>query len=74
MKKGLLEEPKLEKCQPTFYARRGIITPEMEYIAIRENIIRNSQVSQEDVDLEREERLIGQPLGAKIPEVIILSL
>ena len=53
-----------------FYARRGIITPEMEYIAIRENIIRNALKEGEEVYLEREKRLSGQPLGAKIPEVI----
>ena len=39
-----------------FYARRGIITPEMEYIAIRENIIRNDQKGQEGLDLEREDK------------------
>ncbi|MBG08701.1 MAG: phosphomethylpyrimidine synthase ThiC [Halobacteriovoraceae bacterium] len=53
-----------------FYARRGIITPEMEYIAIRENMVRNSLGSQEAGDLERERRLKGEPLGAKIPDII----
>ena len=49
-----------------YYARRGIVTPEMEYIAIRENLFREELKS----DPEREKRLQGQSLGAQIPEVI----
>ena len=49
-----------------YYARRGIISPEMEYIAIRENLLREELKN----DPDREERLKGQPLGAQIPEVI----
>jgi phosphomethylpyrimidine synthase len=52
-----------------FYARRGIITPEMEYIAIRENLLRG-ELNSESLDLEKEKRLKGQPLGAKIPDII----
>lgn len=44
------------------YARQGIITPEMEYIAIRENI-RREQLRDE----EREQRLRGHSFGASIP-------
>lgn len=48
------------------YARKGIITPEMEYVAIRENQMRD-QIS---LDPEREKRLRGQNFGANIPEKI----
>jgi phosphomethylpyrimidine synthase len=47
------------------YAKQGIITPEMEYIAIRENS--NYKAIR---DIEREQRLIGHPLGAQIPQEI----
>ncbi len=51
------------------YARQGIVTPEMEYIAIRENVGR--QAAKESLlDADRNRRLRGQPLGAAIPEVI----
>ncbi len=59
------------------YARRGIITPEMEFVAIRENQRRlelaegspdwRSAYSQ---DAEREARLRGNPMGASIPREI----
>ncbi len=51
------------------YARRGIITPEMEYIAIRENQCREKYLS-EAIDEEREARLRGQGFGANIPKKI----
>lgn len=51
------------------YARRGIITPEMEYVAIRENGKRE-WMQQYLNNLEREARLQGQALGASIPAVI----
>ena len=47
------------------YARQGIITPEMEFIAIREN-----QRRQEIIDAEREARLKGESFGANLPELI----
>ncbi|MBL0945162.1 MAG: phosphomethylpyrimidine synthase ThiC [Hydrogenophaga sp.] len=51
------------------YARQGIVTPEMEYVAIRENGKR--EWMQEYLgDAEREARLRGNPLGARIPERI----
>jgi phosphomethylpyrimidine synthase len=51
------------------YARQGIVTPEMEYIAIRENGKR--EWMQEYLgDAEREVRLRGNPMGARIPEII----
>src|SRR6266481_4606995 len=42
------------------YARRGIITPEMEYVAIRENLGREK--------LHREGAVDGESFGAAIPE------
>lgn len=51
------------------YARQGIVTPEMEYIAIRENGKRE-WMREYLGDAEREARLRGNPMGARIPEVI----
>jgi phosphomethylpyrimidine synthase len=51
------------------YARRGIVTPEMEYIAIRENG-RREWMAQYLNDAAREARLRGDPRGARIPDVI----
>ncbi len=47
------------------YAKQGIITPEMEYIAIRENLKRE-QVKDETLLLQHK----GQAFGAQIPEQI----
>jgi len=49
-----------------FYAKRGIITPEMEFIAIRENQKRKQWVENE----EREKRLTGNSYGASLPQEI----
>ncbi|HXE16928.1 MAG TPA: phosphomethylpyrimidine synthase ThiC [Stellaceae bacterium] len=43
------------------YARRGIVTPEMEYIAIRENLGREKAL---------DEKRDGQDFGASIPEFV----
>jgi phosphomethylpyrimidine synthase len=51
------------------YARRGIITPEMEYIAIRENS-KLEETTAYHQDQEREKRLKGENFGASIPKVI----
>ena len=51
------------------YARRGIITPEMEYVALREQG-RREWMAQYLQDDERAQRLRGQPMGARIPEII----
>ena len=48
------------------YALQGIITPEMEFIAIRENQRRVKL----DQDPEREKRLRGNSFGASIPDEI----
>lgn len=47
------------------YARQGIITPEMEYVAIRENMKREEVKSE---ILKQQHK--GQALGAQIPEQI----
>jgi len=44
------------------YARRGIITPEMEYVAVRENLGREK--------LRREGAVDGESFGASIPEYV----
>ena len=45
------------------YARRGIVTPEMEYIAIRENARREAVT-----DLDLHARHPGEAFGAQLPE------
>jgi phosphomethylpyrimidine synthase len=49
------------------YARRGEITAEMEYVAIRENMMRENMGI---TDSEREQRLAGRGFGARIPQQI----
>ena len=51
------------------YARRGIVTPEMEYVAVRENGQRE-WMREYLGDAEREARLKGNAMGARIPELI----
>ncbi|MFZ8932429.1 MAG: phosphomethylpyrimidine synthase ThiC [Bacteriovoracaceae bacterium] len=51
------------------YARKGIITPEMEYVAIRENQLRQRYLDQFQ-DKEREQRLKGVSFGANLPDEI----
>jgi len=46
------------------YAKRGIVTPEMEFVALRESM-RNDQA---EPDIRRQHR--GDPMGASIPERI----
>jgi phosphomethylpyrimidine synthase len=48
------------------YAKKGIITPEMEFIAIRENQKRKQWMENN----EREERLAGNSFGASLPQEI----
>jgi phosphomethylpyrimidine synthase len=48
------------------YAKKGIITPEMEFIAIRENQKRKQWIE----DPERESRLKGNSFGANLQEEI----
>jgi phosphomethylpyrimidine synthase len=51
------------------YARRGIVTPEMEFVAIRENGKRE-WMREYLGNPEREQRLRGNPMGARLPEVV----
>jgi phosphomethylpyrimidine synthase len=51
------------------YARRGIVTPEMEYVALRENGKRE-WMAEYLADPSREQRLRGNALGASIPALI----
>ncbi len=44
------------------YARRGIVTPEMEYVAIRENLGRDK--------LRRDSAVDGESFGASIPDYV----
>jgi phosphomethylpyrimidine synthase len=56
------------------YARRGIITPEMEFIAIRENqnraMLKQSLEQMSPAEKERSRRLQGESFGAHLPEEI----
>jgi phosphomethylpyrimidine synthase len=51
------------------YARRGIVTPEMEFVALREQG-RQEWAAEYLGDAAREERLRGAPLGARMPRRI----
>ena len=51
------------------YARRGIVTPEMEFVAIRENGKRE-WMAEYLADASREKRLQGNPMGAQIPRIV----
>ncbi|MGZ5195568.1 MAG: phosphomethylpyrimidine synthase ThiC, partial [Ramlibacter sp.] len=55
------------------YARKGIVTPEMEFIAIRENGKREWMaefLGDTPINNERARRLAGNPMGAQIPKII----
>jgi phosphomethylpyrimidine synthase len=53
------------------YAKQGIITPEMEYIAIRESIYQaQEQTHLDPKTIERNQRLRGNSMGAQIPDKI----
>ncbi|MFO6418593.1 phosphomethylpyrimidine synthase ThiC [Hylemonella sp. W303a] len=51
------------------YARRGIVTPEMEFVALRENQ-RLEWTRAYMADATREQRLAGHSFGASIPQVV----
>jgi phosphomethylpyrimidine synthase len=71
--RGLQRTPRRAKAggnvTQMHYARRGIVTPEMEYVAIRENGQREWMRDYLG-DAEREARLRGDPRGARIPQTI----
>ena len=66
---GLLRTPRRavygKNISQMHYARKGCITPEMEYIAVREN-----QARSEARNEEREERLKGESFGANLPREV----
>ncbi len=70
---GLQRTPRRAKAggnlSQMHYARRGIITPEMEYVAIRENQ-KQAWMEQYLNNAEREQRLAGHSFGASIPKVM----
>ena len=51
------------------YARRGIVTPEMEYVALRENGKR-AWMAEYLADEARARRVAGNPMGAAIPRIV----
>ncbi len=51
-----------------YYAKRGIITPEMEFIAIRENLGREKNSHSSRNNLKRYHK--GESFGARIPDFI----
>ena len=67
---GHLREPRRAKAgknvSQMHYARQGIITPEMEYIAIRENLKRAQLAEAAGLDYQH----AGQSFGAAIPSEI----
>jgi phosphomethylpyrimidine synthase len=67
--KDLQRKPWRAKCHGNVtqmhYAKKGVITPEMEFVAIREN-----QKFERIEDLNRELRLKGNAFGANIPKQI----
>ena len=50
------------------YAKQGIITPEMEFVAIREN--QNRALTRPPLNQEREDRLKGEGFGIHFPQEI----
>ncbi len=70
---GLQRTPRRAKAganvSQMHYARRGIITPEMEYVAIRENQ-KQAWMEPYQTNAEREARLAGNSFGASIPRIM----
>ena len=70
---GLQRTPRRAKAglnvSQMHYARRGIITPEMEYIAVRENTQRE-WMAEYLGDAERASRVRGNAMGAQLPEFV----
>jgi phosphomethylpyrimidine synthase len=52
------------------YARQGIITTEMAYVAARENIYRENLRRSGPIPAERTRRLAGDPRGANLPDEV----
>jgi phosphomethylpyrimidine synthase len=70
---GLQRQPRRAKSGANVtqmhYARKGIVTPEMEYVALREN--QNLEWHAQYLsNADREKRLAGNSFGASIPKVV----
>ncbi|MDT7520814.1 phosphomethylpyrimidine synthase ThiC [Rhodoferax sp. TBRC 17198] len=70
---GLQRQPRRAKSGANVtqmhYARKGIVTPEMEYVALRENQNLEWQ-AQYLSNADREKRLAGNSFGASIPKIV----
>ncbi|MFZ2306167.1 MAG: phosphomethylpyrimidine synthase ThiC [Rhodoferax sp.] len=70
---GLQRQPRRAKAGANVtqmhYARLGLVTPEMEYVAIRENQ-KQAWMEQYQTNAEREARLAGNSFGASIPKIM----
>ncbi|MEM9281968.1 MAG: phosphomethylpyrimidine synthase ThiC [Verrucomicrobiota bacterium] len=73
---GHVRKPLRAKDDPVtqlWYARKGIITPEMEFVAIRENLGRTLAYEAHSKDADRNSLKFqhqGEPFGAKAPKLI----
>lgn len=56
----ILRRKQNRECTQLYYARKGIITPEMEYVAIRENIARLNLVEEKMSETARKDSLFKQ--------------
>ncbi|OGA92393.1 MAG: phosphomethylpyrimidine synthase ThiC [Betaproteobacteria bacterium RIFCSPLOWO2_12_FULL_66_14] len=76
MRFGLKRKPRRAKpgrsVTQMHYARRGMVTPEMEYIAIRENLLREEQIRHLPDAVRRQHP--GQSFGASIARSITPEL
>jgi phosphomethylpyrimidine synthase len=58
-----------ENLSQMHYARKGIITPEMEFVALRESMLLE-QLLNDPVYASRSRQHPGQPLGAQLPQQV----
>ncbi|MGB8325063.1 MAG: phosphomethylpyrimidine synthase ThiC, partial [Candidatus Acidiferrum sp.] len=58
-----------ENLSQMHYARKGIITPEMEFVALRESMLLE-QLLKDPVFASRSRQHPGQPLGAQLPKQV----
>src|SRR4029077_6166311 len=58
-----------ENLSQMHYARKGIVTPEMEFVALRESMLLEKFLK-EPVYASRSRQHPGQPFGAQIPKQV----
>ena len=58
-----------ENLSQMHYARKGIVTPEMEFVALRESMLLG-QLLEDPVYASRMRQHPGQPLGAQLPKQV----